>query len=94
MREMGKMLSCLVRKLRNKLKFNGDGSAIANDSTPKIGVSRLVAGDVLLMIDAGSSMAGDTSLATNDQKRDPSTGVRGLIIEDIILSIGVGTPIS
>ena len=64
MREMGKMLSCLVRKLRNKLKFNGYGSAMANDSTLTISVSSLVVGDVLPMIDASSSMARDASLAT------------------------------
>ena len=91
---MGKMLSCLVRKLRNKLKFNGDGSAVANDSTPTIGVSSLVAGDALLMIDAGSSMVGDTSSVTSDQKRDPATSVEGPIIEDVVLSIDVGNPVT
>ena len=85
MREMGKMLSCLVWKLRNKLKFSDDGSAVANDLTSAIGVSSLVVGDALLMIDASSSMVGDTSLTTNDQKRDPTTSVEGPIIEDVIL---------
>ena len=88
------MLSCLVRKLRNKLKFNGDGSAVANDSTPAIGVRNLVARDALLMIDAGSSMVGDTSSETNDQKRDPATSVEGPIIEDVVLSIDVGSPVT
>ena len=89
MREMGKMLSCLVRKLRDKLKFTDDGSAMSNDSTPVIGVSSLVAGDALLTIDAGSSMVEDTSPTTSDQKRDPTTTVGGPIIEDFILSIDV-----
>ena len=89
MREMGKMLSCLVRKLRDKLKFTNDGSAVANDSTPVIGVSNLVAGDILLTIDAGSSMVEDTSPTTSDQKHDPATSVGGPIIEDFILSINV-----
>ena len=91
---MGKMLSCLVWKLRNKIKFNDDGSTVANDLTPAIGVSSLVAGDALLMIDAGSSMVGDTSPTTNDQKRDPATSVGGLIIEDDVLSIDVGDPVT
>ena len=88
------MLSCLVRKPRNKLKFNGDGSAVANDSTPAIGVSNLVAGDALLMIDASSSMVGDISSVTSDQNRDPATSVEGPIIEDVILSIDVGGPVT
>ena len=90
----GKDVSCLIRKLRNKLKFNCDGSTVANDSTPAIGVSSLVAGDALLMIDAGNSMVGDTSPVTSDQKRNPTTSVEGPIIEDAILSIDVVGPVT
>ena len=44
MREMGKMLSCLVRKLLKKLfKITGDGSAVVGDFAPETGVSSLVA---------------------------------------------------
>ena len=46
------------------------------------------------MIDVGSSMVGDTSPATSNQKRDPATSVGGSIIEDDILSIDVGDPVT
>uniref|UniRef100_A0A7N2QYW3 Uncharacterized protein n=1 Tax=Quercus lobata TaxID=97700 RepID=A0A7N2QYW3_QUELO len=94
MRMVASCASLTPKKLRNILKFNGDGRAVANDSTPAIGVSNLVAEDALLMIDAGSSMVGDTTSATNDQNRDPATSVEGPIIEDVILSIDVGGPVT
>ena len=46
------------------------------------------------MIDVGSLMVGDTSPATSNQKRDPATSVGGLIIEDDVLSIDVGNPVT
>ena len=46
------------------------------------------------MIDVGSSMVGDTSPATSNQKRDLATSVRGPIIEDDVLSIDVGNPVT
>ena len=46
------------------------------------------------MIDVGSSMVGDTSPATSNQKRDLATSVRGPIIEDDVLSIDVGDPVT
>ena len=46
------------------------------------------------MIDVGNSMVWDTSPATSDQKRDPATSVGGLIIEDDVLSIDVGDPVT
>ena len=63
-------------------------------TTPAIGVNNLVARDTLLIIDAGNSMVRDTSPVTSDQKRDPATSVGGPIIEDVILSINVGGPVT
>uniref|UniRef100_A0A7N2KVP4 Uncharacterized protein n=2 Tax=Quercus lobata TaxID=97700 RepID=A0A7N2KVP4_QUELO len=72
-----------ILKLRNKLKFNGDGSTVANDTTPAIGVNNLVARDTLLIIYAGNSMVRDTSPATSDQKRDPATSVGVLLLSQV-----------